>query len=331
MKNETYSNVIETIYLGADHGYKALKDSENNVLMSSVKVGRKTAGAKDAFEVQLEGKYYTVSKVTTREGKLLTGINKLESEDNKEILKVQTLASIYLSSKNPSAGVLEVNYCFGLPISSFVNQVDEFEKFILNECNNVSVSVDGGGFKTIKIKNVTAIPQSAGVPFLLENEFKNTDMSAVVDLGHYTVDVAIFDGMNLRAGAKSFPKGAKDVFGDLADLLTETTGKMFTADDMEQVIIRGKVVNSKGEDVYLEGWTEFQEKISAYVNGIFGTIESQYSDVLQSSKIYFIGGLAAPFETAILNKFPKGKTKVITDARFANAQAYKEVAKLSFR
>ena len=259
--SKTYSNVSEVIYYGGDHGYKALKDSEGHVLMSSLKKGKKTSGAKDAYEVEIEGDVYTISKVSTKDGKVLSGINKLSTEDNKEILKVQTLASLYLCSKNPSSGVVIANYCFGLPMSVFNDQVDALEKFILTECNGVTVSVDGGAPKRIEIKHITAIPQSAGLPFLMEVEFKNNDISAVVDLGYFTADFSMYDGMNLRAGAKSFPKGAKDVQGELANVLTKVTNQMFYPEEIEAAMIRGKVSDINGEDIYLESIDEFNEVI----------------------------------------------------------------------
>lgn len=328
---KTYSNVTEMIYYGGDHGYKALKDSEGHVLMSSLKKGKKTSGAKDAYEVEIDGIIYTISKVNTKDGKVLSGIDKLATNDNKEILRVQTLASLYLCSNNPHAGIVQANYCFGLPMSVFNDQVDALEQFILNECNGVTVSVDGGAPKRIEIKNITAIPQSAGLPFLMEVEFSNNDISAVIDLGHYTVDISMYDGMNLRAGAKSLPKGAKDVQGELANVLTKVTGQMFYAEDMEAVISRGRVSDINGNDIYLETIKEFNEVIEEYVNSIHSAITAQYSELFQAQKIYIIGGLAAPFAKQLLNKFPGGKTTVVPDARFANAKSYKEVAKMSFR
>ena len=87
--------INQVLFLGQDHGYSALKDSSNNCFISSVLEGKKLAVASDdTIEVKIGEKYYTI----TNQGKKLSGINKVRSQIDREIIKVLTLASIYKSS-----------------------------------------------------------------------------------------------------------------------------------------------------------------------------------------------------------------------------------------
>lgn len=315
--------INQTLFLGQDHGYSALKDSSNHCFTSSVLQGKKLAVASDdTIEVKIENKYYTI----TNQGKKLSGINKVKDEIDREIIKVLTLASIYKSSFDHVDNV-RCNLCVGLPIQYYNQQCEAFEDYIKHACNNQVVSVNGGKEKVININNITAIPQAAGMPFLYEQEFKNIPNSVVIDFGHYTIDVSFYSFMNLEDFYASMPTGTKDIFGKLSRRLNEEYNININEKDMEKILQKGYV---KDMDGAIHDLSILDPLRDTYIYDVITTLRAEYRQLGQADKIFIIGGGAISFEEQI-KKYIKNDVVFVDNPRFANANSFYKVAQLAFK
>jgi hypothetical protein len=315
--------VIQTLFLGQDHGYSALKDSFNNSFISSVLEGKKLAVASDeTTEVRIGDKFYTI----TNQGKKLAGINKVKDQIDREIIKVLTLASIYKSSFE-HVDVVKCNLCVGLPIQYYNQQCEAFEHYISQSCNNQAVSVNGGKEKLINITNITAIPQAAGMPFLYEDEFKNIPNSVVIDFGHYTIDVSFYSFMNLEDFYASIPTGTKDIFGKLSRRLNEEFNININEKDMEKVLQKGYIKDMDGTVHDLSILDPLKDN---YIYDIITSLRAEYRQIGQADKVFIIGGGAIPFKEQI-KKYIKNDVEFVSNPRFANANSFHKVAELSFK
>jgi hypothetical protein len=312
---------MEELHLGQDHGYSALKDSSGNCIASAITEGKKITASDEVIEVRIGDKFYTLSA----QGKMFSGgANKLEKILDKEIIKVSTLASIYKASR---ADTVNCKLCVGLPIEYYTSQCDEFEKYIKNSCNGIKVSVDKGRTKTIFIKNITSIPQSAGMPFLLEERFSKNKNTVVIDFGYNTIDVSFYNGMNLRDIVASVPKGTKDIFRKCASKLNTSHNINLNETHMEDVFKKGTVKNSQGE---IKDLSVLNDLVDKYIYDIVSKLMTEYADIGQADEVIVIGGGAIPFKKEI-KKHIKNNTYFIDNARTANADSFLKVAKMCFK
>jgi hypothetical protein len=314
--------INQVLFLGQDHGYSALKDSSNHCFTSSVLEGKKLAVASDdTIEVKIGDKYYTI----TNQGKKLSGINKVKSQIDREIIKVLTLASIYKSSFEQVDNV-ECNLCVGLPIQYYNQQCETFEQYIKTACDNQIVSVNGGKDKLINISNITTIPQASGMPFLYEEEFKNIPNSVVIDFGHYTIDVSFYSFMDLEDVYASMPTGTKDIFGKLSRRLNEEFDININEKDIERILQKGYVKDMDGAVHDLSVLDTLKDN---YIYDIITSLKAEYRQIGQADKIFIIGGGAISFKEYI-EKYIKNDVVFVENPRFANAKSFYKVAQLSF-
>ena len=285
--------------------------------------GKKLAVASDdTVEVRIGDKYYTI----TNQGKKLSGINKVQDEIDRNIIKVLTLASIYKSSFD-QVDDIECNLCVGLPIQYYNQQCEAFEQYIKDACDNQIVSVNGGKEKLINISNITTIPQASGMPFLYEEEFKDIPNSVVIDFGHYTIDVSFYSFMDLEDVYASMPTGTKDIFGKLSRRLNEEFNININEKDMERILQKNYVKDMDGKVHDLSVLDSLKDN---YIYDIITSLKAEYRQIGQADKIFIIGGGAISFKEYI-KKYIKNDVVFVKNPRFANANSFQKVAQLSFK
>lgn len=297
----------ETITIGVDHGYAAMK------------------GAHCAFPTGLvahEHEPYTQSNVLEYGGKYyVVGSGRQPLQKNKTLTEdyyLLTLAVIAkeLAYRNADTAVA-VYLAAGLPLTSFGRDKKAFRAYLFRDGKPVSFRFEGVAY-TVTITDVSLFPQGYAA-MLLQSDLLDEPSVIVADIGGWTVDLMRIDNrMPDAATCRSLELGMIRCLDEISEQLRRALGLSLTPAQIESVL-RGDAssVDEKAKEI-------IHREADAYVARLLSAIAESGLDVRAMPAIFLGGGAAlmkrhvAP--TAALCR------PIILDDVCLNAKGYERLA-----
>lgn len=231
------------------------------------------------------------------------------------------LATALAVSTNDETEVLLVT---GLPLSSYKNSQEDFQRFLCGFEANVEINSQE---KHIKIKQAFVFPQAAGIffnPFyqtLNNGTIKPGDLVTIMDIGYRTTDFATFEYTKSKPELimeYSFTAdiGMVSVFRVLADKMADKN-RMFS------------VPLESAERTYLDGQQEYLDICQAIseetVNHIAEAYKLNGPGKDRKTHIIAAGGGSIALKDYLVKRFPN--VIFLADAQFANAIGFYNIGK----
>ena len=265
----------ETITIGVDHGYAAMK------------------GAHCAFPTGLvahEHEPYTQSNVLEYGGKYyVVGSGRQPLQKNKTLTEdyyLLTLAVIAkeLAYRNADTAVA-VHLAAGLPLTSFGRDKKAFRAYLFRDGKPVSFCFEGVAY-TVTITDVSLFPQGYAA-LLLQSDLLDEPSVIVADIGGWTVDLMRIDNrMPNAATCRSLELGMIRCLDEISEQLRRALGLSLTSAQIESVL-RGDAssVDEKAKEI-------IHREADVYVARLLSAITESGLDVRAMPTIFLGGGAA---------------------------------------
>ena len=226
----------ETITIGVDHGYAAMKSSHFSFPTGLVQYEHEPYTSKDVLEYG--GKYYVVGS-----GRQPLQKDKTVTED----YYLLTLAAIARELEHRGADrTASVHLAAGLPLTSFGRDKKKFRAYLLRDGKPVSFRYEGNGY-TVTIAEVSLFPQGYAA-VLTQQELLDEPSVIVADIGGWTVDLMRLDNRIPNAATcRSLELGMIRCLDEIAEQVRRALGLSMTAAQIESCL-RGES-GSTGEQV----------------------------------------------------------------------------------
>lgn len=217
----------------------------------------------------------------------------------------------------------EILLVTGLPLSSYKNYQEEFQKFLTGFSAKVEI---GEQEKHVKIKQAFVFPQAAGVFFnpsflQLNRNVKQGDIVTIMDIGYRTTDFATFEYTDKKPElimeySFTADTGMVSVFRVLAEKMAGHNG-MFA------------VPLESAERTYLSDQPEYASICTDISEETVGNISEAYKlngpGKDRTTHIIAAGGGSVALKEYLTQVFPE--MIFIEDAQFANATGFYNIGK----
>ena len=216
----------------------------------------------------------------------------------------------------------EVMLVTGLPLSSYKNYQEEFQRFLNGFAAKVEIDDQE---KHVKVKQAFVFPQAAGIFFNPSyqsiNEIKPDDLVTIMDIGYRTTDFATFEYTQNKPEfiiEHSFTAdtGMVSVFRVLAEKMAEKNG-MFA------------VPLESAERTYLNNQQEYIDVCQAISEEAVDNITEAYKlrgpGKERKTHIIAAGGGSIALKDYLVRRFPD--IIFLEDAQFANAIGFYNIGK----
>ena len=265
----------ETITIGIDHGYAAMKTAHFSFPTGLVAYEHEPYTNKDVLEYG--GKYYVVGS-----GRQPLQKDKTLTED----YYLLTLAAIakeleYRSAKLTAA----VHLAAGLPLTSFGRDKKKFRAYLLRDNQPVSFRYEGSDY-AVTITEVSLFPQGYAA-VLTQSELLDEPSVIVADIGGWTVDLMRLDNRIPNAATcRSLELGMIRCLDEISEQIRRTLGLSMTAAQIETVL-RGEVtsINDQAKEI-------IHREAGAYVRRLLSAITESGLDTRAMPTIFLGGGAA---------------------------------------
>ena len=263
----------ETITIGVDHGYAAMKSK--NFSFPTGLVGYDHEPYTQQNMLEYGGKFYVVGS-----GRQPLQKNKTATED----YYLMTLAAIALELSHRGAETTaDVHLAAGLPLTSFGRDKKKFREYLLRDSQPVSFRYEGNDYR-ITITEVSLFPQGYAA-VLTQNELLDEPSVIVADIGGWTVDLMRLDNRIPNAATcRSLELGMIRCLDEVAEQIRRSMGLSMTAAQIESVL-RGGVssVDEKAKQI-------IHREAGAYVRRLLSAITESGLDVRAMPAIFLGGG-----------------------------------------
>ncbi len=219
----------ETITIGIDHGYAAMKTAHFSFPTGLVEYEHEPYTRKDVLE--LDGRFYVVG----------TGRQPLQKDKTRtEDYYLLTLAAIAKELEHRQAGsVATVHLAAGLPLTSFGRDKRKFKEYLFRDGQAVTFRYEWTAY-TVTIERVSLFPQGYAA-VLIQQELLDEPSVIVSDIGGWTVDLMRLDNRIPNAAAcRSLELGMIRCLDETAEQVRRGLGLSLTAAQIESVL-RGEV------------------------------------------------------------------------------------------
>ena len=265
----------DTITIGVDHGYAAMKTTHCAFPTGLVGYEHEPYTQKDVLEYG--GRFYVVGS-----GRQPLQKDKTVTED----YYLLTLAAIakelaYRGAESTAA----VHLAAGLPLTSFGRDKKKFRSYLLRDGQPLSFRYEWTAY-TVTIERVSLFPQGYAA-VLIQQELLDEPSVIVSDIGGWTVDLMRLDNRIPNAAAcRSLELGMIRCLDETAEQVRRGLGLSLTAAQIESVL-RGEVngVDDRAKEIV-------HREAGAYVRRLLSAITESGLDARAMPAIFLGGGAA---------------------------------------
>ena len=265
----------DTIIIGIDHGYAAMKTAHFSFPTGLVEYEHEPYTRKDVLE--LDGRFYVVGT-----GRQPLQKDKTQTED----YYLLTLAAIAKELEHRQAGpAATVHLAAGLPLTSFGRDKKKFKEYLLRDGQPVTFRYEWATY-TITIGRVSLFPQGYAA-VLTQSTLLDEPSVIVADIGGWTVDLMRLDGRIPNAATcRSLELGMIRCLDEIAEQVRRALGLSMTAAQIESVL-RGES-GSVGE----QAREIIHREAGAYTRRLLSAITESGLDTRAMPAIFLGGGAA---------------------------------------
>ena len=265
----------ETITIGEDHGYAAMKSTHFSVPTGLVAYEHEPYTSKDVLEYG--GRYYVVGS-----GRQPLQKDKTLTED----YYLLTLAAIARELEHRGADrAASVHLAAGLPLTSFGRDKKKFRSYLLRDGQPISFRYEGSGY-IITIAEVSLFPQGYAA-VLTQGELLDEPSIIVADIGGWTVDLMRLDNRIPNAATcRSLELGMIRCLDEIAEQVRRSLGLSMTAAQIENALQGG--VSSVDENAR----QIIHREAGAYVRRLLSAITESGLDARAMPAVFLGGGAA---------------------------------------
>ena len=265
----------ETITIGVDHGYAAMKSAHFSFPSGLVGYDHEPYTSKDVLEY--DGRYYVVGS-----GRQPLQKDKTLTED----YYLLTLAAIARELEHRGADrTASVHLAAGLPLTSFGRDKKKFKEYLLRDGQPVSFRYEGNGY-TVTIAEVSLFPQGYAA-VLTQSELLDEPSIIVADIGGWTVDLMRLDNRIPNAATcRSLELGMIRCLDEISEQIRRNLGLSMTAAQIENALQGG--VSSVDENAK----QIIHREAGAYVRRLLSAITESGLDVRAMPAVFLGGGAA---------------------------------------
>ncbi len=265
----------DTITIGVDHGYYAMKTTHCAFPTGLVEYEYEPYTRRDMLEYG--GKFYVVG----------TGRQPLQKDKTRtEDYYLLTLAAIAKELEHRQAGpVATVHLAAGLPLTSFGRDKRKFKEYLFRDGQAVTFRYEWTAY-TVTIERVSLFPQGYAA-VLTQQELLDEPSVIVADIGGWTVDLMRLDNRIPNAAAcRSLELGMIRCLDEIAEQIRRSLGLSMTAAQIESVL-RGEVssVDSQAKEI-------IHREAEAYARRLLSAIAECGLDARAMPAIFLGGGAA---------------------------------------
>ncbi len=265
----------DTITIGVDHGYYAMKTTRCAFPTGLVEYEHEPYTRKDVLE--LDGRYFVVG----------TGRQPLQKDKTRtEDYYLLTLAAIAKELEHRQAGpVAAVHLAAGLPLTSFGRDKRKFKEYLFRDGQAVTFRYEWTAY-TVTIERVSLFPQGYAA-VLTQTDLLDEPSVIVADIGGWTVDLMRLDNRIPNAAAcRSLELGMIRCLDEIAEQIRRSLGLSMTAAQIESVL-RGEVssVDSQAKEI-------IHREAEAYARRLLSAIAECGLDARAMPAIFLGGGAA---------------------------------------
>lgn len=265
----------ETITIGIDHGYAAMKSAHFSFPTGLVEYDHEPYTSKDVLEYG--GRYYVVGS-----GRQPLQKDKTLTED----YYLLTLAAIARELEHRGAErTASVHLAAGLPLTSFGRDKKKFREYLLRGGQPVSFRYEGNGY-TVTIAEVSLFPQGYAA-VLTQSELLDEPSIIVADIGGWTVDLMRLDNRIPNAATcRSLELGMIRCLDEISEQIRRNLGLSMTAAQIENALQGG--VSSVDENAK----QIIHREAGAYVRRLLSAITESGLDARAMPAVFLGGGAA---------------------------------------
>lgn len=265
----------ETITIGVDHGYAAMKSAHFSFPSGLVEYDHEPYTSKDVLEYG--GRYYVVGS-----GRQPLQKDKTLTED----YYLLTLAAIARELEHRGAErTASVHLAAGLPLTSFGRDKKKFREYLLRGGQPVSFRYEGNGY-TVTIAEVSLFPQGYAA-VLTQSELLDEPSIIVADIGGWTVDLMRLDNRIPNAATcRSLELGMIRCLDEISEQIRRNLGLSMTAAQIENALQGG--VSSVDENAK----QIIHREAGAYVRRLLSAITESGLDARAMPAVFLGGGAA---------------------------------------
>lgn len=265
----------ETITIGVDHGYAAMKSAHFSFPTGLVEYDHEPYTSKDVLEYG--GRYYVVGS-----GRQPLQKDKTLTED----YYLLTLAAIARELEHRGAErTASVHLAAGLPLTSFGRDKKKFREYLLRGGQPVSFRYEGNGY-TVTIAEVSLFPQGYAA-VLTQSELLDEPSIIVADIGGWTVDLMRLDNRIPNAATcRSLELGIIRCLDEISEQIRRNLGLSMTAAQIENALQGG--VSSVDENAK----QIIHREAGAYVRRLLSAITESGLDARAMPAVFLGGGAA---------------------------------------
>ena len=265
----------ETITVGIDHGFAAMKSAHFSFPTGLVEYEHEPYTSKDVLEYG--GKYFVVG----------TGRQPLQKDKTAtEDYYLLTLAAIAKELEHRGAErTVGVHLAAGLPLTGFGRDKKRFREYLIRDDQPVSFRYEGNSY-TVTIAEVSLFPQGYAAVFT-QSELLDEPSVIVADIGGWTVDLMRLDNrIPNAASCRSLELGMIRCLDEIAEQIRRSLGLSMTAAQIENVLQGGvsSVEENAKQIVHREAGT--------YVRRLLSAITESGLDARAMPAIFLGGGAA---------------------------------------
>ena len=265
----------ETITIGIDHGYAAMKTAHFSFPTGLVEYEHEPYTRKDVLE--LDGRFYVVGT-----GRQPLQKDKTQTED----YYLLTLAAIAMELEHRGAErTVSVHLAAGLPLTSFGRDKKKFKEYLFRDGRTAFFRYEGNDY-SIAITAVSLFPQGYAA-VLTQSELLDEPSVIVADIGGWTVDLMRLDDRIPNASTcRSLELGMIRCLDETAEQVRRGLGLSLTAAQIESVL-RGGVngVDDRAKEIV-------HREAGAYVRRLLSAIAECGLDARAMPAIFLGGGAA---------------------------------------
>ena len=265
----------ETITIGVDHGYAAMKSAHFSFPSGLVGYDHEPYTSKDVLEY--DGRHYVVGS-----GRQPLQKDKTLTED----YYLLTLAAIARELEHRGADrTASVHLAAGLPLTSFGRDKKKFKEYLLRDGQPVSFRYEGNGY-TVTIAEVSLFPQGYAA-VLTQSELLDEPSIIVADIGGWTVDLMRLDNRIPNAATcRSLELGMIRCLDEISEQIRRNLGLSMTAAQIENALQGGvsSVDENAKQIIYREA--------GAYVRRLLSAITESGLDARAMPAVFLGGGAA---------------------------------------
>lgn len=265
----------ETITIGIDHGYAAMKTTHFSFPTGLVGYEHEPYTQQNVLEYG--GKFYVVGS-----GRQPLQKDKTATED----YYLLTLAAIAKELAYRKADTTaSVHLAAGLPLTSFGRDKKKFRAYLLQDSQPVSFHYEGIAY-TITITEVSLFPQGYAA-VLTQQELLDEPSVIVADIGGWTVDLMRLDNRIPNAATcRSLELGMIRCLDEIAEQIRRKLGLSMTAAQIESVLC------GEANSVDNNAKTIIHREAGAYVRRLLSAITESGLDARAMPAVFLGGGAA---------------------------------------